>query len=61
MSETAELIKRIEMAIEGSPPYHYMMLMKDPVPAYALSVADVRALIAMICQRAECIAAREKK
>jgi len=51
MSETAELIKRIEMAIEGSPPYHYVMLMKDPVPAYALSVADVRALIALVREK----------
>ena len=49
MSETAELIKRIEMAIEGSPPYHHVMVTEDPVSAYALIVADVRALIALVC------------
>jgi len=56
MSETAELIKRVEAAIEGEPPYHYVMVTEDPVPAYAVSVADVRALIALVCA-----AEREKK
>ena len=51
MSEAAELIKRVEMAIEGSPPYHYVMVTEDQVPAYALSVADVRALIALVREK----------